>query len=199
MATADVGKRRVANVTSGESTDSNAVEVGGIQFEALMPKRVLVIPASQQDSPIPVQLGIRITNKTPTALRFCLYSAMTPELMMPDGQIRRQGSYFSDWLEGPRESDFPTVLPVEAVTFFPGASIYRYEGDQFQFTISVGNGGYWVFEKLQLGSYQIRFKYKNNAAQVRAYDLESGRNKLIENIWTGVVLMPFIEFSLFNP
>ncbi|MCL1468955.1 hypothetical protein [Argonema galeatum] len=185
-------------MTSKQSNNSNTVEVDGIQFETLMPERVFVIPASQQDVSIPVQLGIRITNNTPTAVRFCFYSAMTPELMMPDGQIRRQGSYFSDWLEGPRASDFPTVLPGEAVTFFPSAS-YRYEGNQFQFTISVGNGGYWVFEKLQLGSYQIRFNYKNNAAQVRAYDLESGRNKLIENIWTGVVLMPFIEFSVLNP
>lgn len=197
-------------MTSGKSNESNAVDVDGIGFETVMPERVLFIPAMQpgantlnivtshQEAPTPVEIGIRITNNTQIPVCLSFYGTISPELRMPDGQIKRVGSYFSDWVVQPQNSDFPTVLPGEALTFSPGAALNRHEDDQLQLLVSVGNGGYWIFEALHPGTYQIRFKYQNNAKKLRAYDPALQRNKLIENIWTGVILMPFVEFSILS-
>ncbi|MFB2977300.1 hypothetical protein [Microseira sp. BLCC-F43] len=181
-------------MTSDSPNDSNAVEVDGIRFETLMPERVLTIPTFEQDVLIFIELGIRITNNTPTALRFSFHQA-TPELMMPSGQIQRLGGCFSDWLEKPHECDFPLVQSGEAVTLLPCASLNQCLGD-LRFTIPAGNGGYWSFGELYPGTYKLRFEYTNNTPGFRVYDREARKNKLIENIWTGTVLMPCVEFSI---
>ena len=142
-----------------------------------------------------LDLGIRITNNTTTPLHFCFHAAITPELMMPNGEIMRRISYASDWLRGPEESDFPLAMPGEDVIFSPGASIYWIEDNHWALMIGVGNGGYWQFSPLQLGNYQIRLEYSNEAAQVKV-DGEDRKTKLIDNIWTGTVFTGFIEFSL---
>ncbi len=186
-------------MTTMELNNSNTVEVDGIRFETIMPERILTIPASLQERPTLVELGIRITNNTSNALQFCLYDAIIPELMTPDGKILRQESYFSDWLEAPVKSDFPIAMPGEAVSFLPGGAIWRWNDEYFQFTIAVGNGGSWLFQLSQLGTYQLRFEYINTAKKRKVRDPDILKTKLIENIWTGVVLLPFVEFRLLRP
>jgi len=175
--------------------NNRVLEVNGISFEALMPERELVVPEKPSEGHRLLDLGIRITNNTTTPIHFCFHAAITPELMMPNGEIMRRISYASDWLRGPEESDFPLAMPGEDVIFSPGASIYWIEDNHWELMIGVGNGGYWQFSPLQLGNYQIRLEYSNEAAQVKV-DGEYGKKKLIDNIWTGTVFTCFIEFSL---
>jgi len=175
--------------------NNSVVEVNGISFEALMPERELVVPQKPSEGHRLLDLGIRITNNTTTPLHFCFHAAITPELMMPNGEIIRKINYASDWLRGPQESDFPLAMPGEDVIFSPGASIYWIEDNHWELMISVGNGGSWQFSPLQLGNYQIRLEYSNEAAQVKV-DGEDRKKKLIDNIWTGTVFTSFIEFSL---
>jgi hypothetical protein len=186
---------RVVNMTYIQSNEP-VVEVDGIRFEFLMPERVFIVPEKPFEDHTPVELGVRITNNTSTPYHFSFYNAITPELMMPDTQTLRDMSYMSDWLVGPRESDFPLAMPGESVTFMSGATIVKDENDQFTFIISVGDGGMNYFTKLQLGTYQLRFKYTNDSVEPKVYEKISGKKKRIENIWTGEASMPFVEFSL---
>ncbi|WP_141699874.1 hypothetical protein [Nostoc sp. KVJ20] len=86
---------KAANMTSSESNQINVVEVDGIQFETLVPERMLCLPKKNLIQkllsnlefllPIPpgyfspkysVQIGIRITNNTLTPLRGCFKSIL---------------------------------------------------------------------------------------------------------------------------
>ncbi len=175
--------------------NNSVVEVDGISFEILMPERELVVPEKLSDGCELLDLGIRITNNTTAPLRFRFHDAITPELMLPNGQIIRESSQWSDWLIGYEESDFPLAMPGEDVIFSPGGSIQKIEDNQFELIIWVGNGGSWRFNRLQLGNYQIRLEYSNDAVKVKVYG-EDGKKKVIDNIWTGKVFTSFIEFSL---
>lgn len=174
---------------------NSVVEVNGISFEALMPERELVVPEKPSEGHRLLDLGIRITNNTTTPLHFSFYDAITPELMMPNGEIMRRINYASDWLVGYEESDFPLAMPGEDVIFSPGASICWVEDNHLELRIGVGNGGFWQFSPLHLGNYQIRLEYRNDTAQVKVYGKDRNK-KLIDNIWTGKVFTSFIEFSL---
>lgn len=175
--------------------NNSVIEVDGISFEILMPERELVVPEKLSDGRKLLDLGIRITNNTTTPLRFRFHDAITPELMLPNGQIMRESSQWSDWLIGYEESDFPLAMPGEDVIFSPGGSIQKIEDNQFELMIWVGNGGSWRFNRLQLGNYQIRLEYSNDAVKVKVYG-EDGKKKVIDNILTGQVFTSFIEFSL---
>ena len=175
--------------------NNSVVEVDGISFEIMMPERELVVPEKLSNCRELLDLGIRITNNTTAPLRFRFYDAITPELMLPNGQIIRESSQWSDWLIGYEESDFPLAVPGENVIFSPGGSIQKIENNQFELIIWVGNGGSWRFNRLQLGNYQIRLEYSNDAVQVKVYG-KDGKKKVIDNIWTGKVFTSFIEFSL---
>jgi len=175
--------------------NNSVIEVDGISFEILMPERELVVPEKLSDGRKLLDLGIRITNNTTTPLHFRFHDAITPELMLPNGQIMRESSQWSDWLIGYEESDFPLAMPGEDVIFSPGGSIQKIEDNQFELMIWVGNGGSWRFNRLQLGNYQIRLEYSNDAVKVKVYG-EDGKKKVIDNIWTGKVFTSFIEFSL---
>ncbi len=175
--------------------NNSVVEVNGISFEIMMPERELVVPEKPSEGHRLLDLGIRITNNTTTPLHFSFNDAITPELMMPNGEIMRKSNYASDWLIGYEESDFPLAMPGEDVIFSPGTSIYWIEDNHWELMIGVGNGGFWQFSPLQLGNYQIRLEYSNEAVQVKVYG-KDGNKKLIDNIWTGKVFTSFIEFSL---
>lgn len=185
---------------SEQFNDNNAIEIDGIRFQTLMPKRLVTIPASQSDSLIDVKvdLGIHIRNNTTNAFCFCLYGTITPELIMPDGQ-RGRGGEFSDWLVAPKKSDFAIANPGRTVTYFPDVVISKNYENQLYLKVWFGNGSYWLCNSLYAGTYQIRLKYRNVAKKARVYDPDIDKNKLIENIWTGEALMPFIEFSLVCP
>ncbi|MBW4648360.1 MAG: hypothetical protein KME06_06625 [Kastovskya adunca ATA6-11-RM4] len=200
-------------MSSEQSSDSNAVEVDGIRFETVVPERVLSIPKKNvvqkllyvlqclsptlPQHPYPsvsVQIGLRITNNTSTPLRFSFYFTLSPELIGVDGQIPLEGGWFST--TAPIESDFPSIMAGESATFFPDARIFWLWGNQFGLSLATGNGGTVSFQPLKLGTYQFRFTYNNPNSVETSYGSASTDKTLIEELWTGHVPTPFVEFCL---
>ncbi len=74
MAREKVADERVADMTSFESNNDNIVQVDGIQFETVMPERVVRIPPNQPGAKTQFQFGIQITNQTANPRYFLLFA-----------------------------------------------------------------------------------------------------------------------------
>jgi len=178
--------------------NKSATEVDGIHFETLMPEQVLNFPERKRGIETRVHLGICITNNTLTPVRLSFFATLIPQLVRDDGQVclRR---YFRTFTKRPLASDFPFVAPGKNVSLFPYASLSWYKHDQFTLTIDAGDGGYWRFEALKAGVYQIHLMYNNKDATKEIYDRESRNTNLVEAIWMGMVSTPKVEFRLIQP
>jgi len=189
-------------MTSAESFENSAVQVDGVQFETLMPERVFSIPVKQfspdGNMDIPVQLGIGITNNTPIPFRFSSYGRLTPELMGADSQFLR-GVFLRIRRLKPKESYFPLAMPGESVTLFPNARLIWFKRvNELKISIGKGTGGYWNFDILNPGAYHVRFIYRNEneVDRINERGQEGTKPTLLERLWTGRVITPFIKFCI---
>lgn len=180
--------------------NKNAVEVDGIFFETFIPEPLLTVPNKKRNAENSVQIGMRITNNTPTPFYFSFYGTFTPDILMLDGQVVR-GGYNRNWLKEIEESDFLLVTPGKSVTFFPDITLSWSKRDQFSLVVSSGNGGYCPFGELKPGTYQIRFSYQKLGYTLQKTTLarESIESRLIEKVWSGRVDTPFVKFRLAQP
>ncbi|MDY6806152.1 MAG: hypothetical protein SXA11_20435 [Cyanobacteriota bacterium] len=170
--------------------NDKAIEVDDICFQALVPERVFIL--QDQKVEIPVKMGIRITNNTQTHLIFRFYNTLIPELITPNWQ-RVDSSYSSNILKTQLTSDFLLAMPKESVTFFPHAKLIGRKDDLWRLKIARGDGGYWYFNNLKAGKYWLRFAYKNSDAETRVYNENTKKIVSVENLWRGMVLVPFVE------
>jgi len=177
--------------------NNSAVEVDGIRFETVIPEPLLTLPNKSESSYQLVQIGIRITNNTLTPFHFLFCASFSPELVMPDGQVKRSG-YAKDWMRAIAESDFLLVTPGKSVTFFPEIDLFWTNHSQFSLGVSSGYGGYCSFDQLKAGIYHFRFQYYNTSDTIPKKNLagESIESRPIEKVWTGWVDTPFVEFRL---
>jgi hypothetical protein len=180
--------------------NKNAVEVEGIRFETFIPEPLLTLPNNKRNVRNSVQIGMRITNNTPTPFYFSFYATFTPDLVMPDGQVER-GGYNSDWMRLPEKSDFLLVTPGKSITFFPSIALSLRKRDNFSLLVTNGYGGYCPFDSLKPGIYQLRFRYENRSDTIQETNLagESIESRPIEKVWTGRVDTPFVEFRIAQP
>ncbi|MBE8990152.1 hypothetical protein [Nostoc sp. LEGE 12450] len=175
--------------------NNGAIEVDGIRIETLMPEQVLTLPKKKRGVKTRVQLGICITNNTSTPVRLSFFTTLIPQLVSGDGQVCLRG-YFRRGTKRPLASDFPLVMPGENINLFPYADLSWYKGDKFTLIIEAGDGGYWNFDDIKAGVYQIHLMYNNKEATKEIYDRESINTNLVENIWMGMVSTPKVEFRL---
>ncbi|WP_377473698.1 MAG: hypothetical protein P2A85_15835 [Microcoleus anatoxicus] len=177
--------------------NNSAVEVDGIRFETFIPEPLLTLPNKNDNSYQSVQIGIRITNNTPTPFYFSFYGSFYPYLVTPDSEVKG-GGYANDWMRGPEESDFLLVTPGKSLTFFPDISLFWTNHSQFSLGVSSGYGGYCGFEQLKPGIYHFRFQYYNASDTISKKNLagESIQTRPIEKVWTGWVDTPFVEFRI---
>ncbi|XZO04270.1 MAG: hypothetical protein ACM65L_11375 [Microcoleus sp.] len=177
--------------------NNSAVEVDGIRFETFIPEPLLTLPNKNDNSYQSVQIGMRITNNTPTPFYFSIYGSFYPYLVMPDGEVKR-GAYGNDWIRGPEEFDFPLVTPGKSLTFFPDTHLFWTNHRQFSLGVSDGGGGYCAFEQLKPGIYHFRFQYYTTSDTISKKNLagESIQTRPIEKVWTGWVDTPFVEFRI---
>lgn len=180
-------------MTLGKSFDRNVVEIDGIRFETVMPGTVLLIRGMQPDANTPVQFGIRITNNTPTPRRFLLFFLL-PTFLGTDGQLIAPEGPAVNKTNVPQEFDFPLAMPGESLTFFLKGRFF-WVNSELWFVVYVKDGGAWSFRNFKPGTNQIRFTYKNSSSVWNIYD---GRllSAVIEDVWTGVVSTPFVDFYL---
>ena len=180
--------------------NNSAVEVDGIRFETFIPEPLLTLPNKSDSSYQLVQIGIRITNNTPTPFYFSFYGSFYPYLVTPDGE-GKGGYCANDWIRGPEEFDFLLVAPGKSLTFFPDTHLFWTNHRQFSLGVSDGGGGYCAFEQLKPGIYHFRFQYYNTSDTIRKKNLagESIETRPIEKVWTGWVDTPFVEFRVAQP
>jgi hypothetical protein len=193
--------KRVANMTSSESNESNAVEVNGIRFETVVWERVLTIPDAKRGVYTPVELGIRITNNTQTPFYFSSYVySMFPEMIAPDGQVMVTGLH-SERLNPSIESDYVLVVPGEAVTFSRDAFLFwiqnRKKKRERKLTLNIPfpYEDIYAFRPLYPGTYQFRFKYRESREGMEEYSYWI-EPTILQNLWTGEVLTPLVEIRL---
>ncbi len=186
-ASGDVEIRRIVNMTSGKSTNSNTVEVDGIRFKTLVPERVLMIP-TREDVKTPVQFGIRVTNLSSIPYRFIFFGLM-PELQDAKGVVIER-TWGRNATKAPQEADFLLAMPGESLAFFVEGQLYCYQ-DKFGLGGYESSGGAWAFRTLNPGRYQVRFTYENRDAVRKIYYGGS-----VEGLWTGKASTPWEEFRL---
>ncbi|MGD1806629.1 hypothetical protein ACP6PL_14475 [Dapis sp. BLCC M126] len=193
--------------------DSNFIEVNGIHFETIVPKRVLNLPKKDviqklsyigkhiltpplHPSPgYPVEIGIRITNNSDRHLYFTFNFVLFPELIRAEtGEIVEiSGGWIS--LAGVKEPDLALTMPGESTSFFLDAKICWLCGNNYGISMVI-SGGQFVFAPLDLGWYQLRFRYENQKETKQLYDSIVKKTQVIEGLWTGQVLTPFVEIYL---
>jgi len=180
--------------------NNSAVEVDGIRFETFIPEPLLILPNKSDNSYQSVQIGMRITNNTLTPFHFSFCGSFYPELVMPDGQVKRRG-YGNDWMRALEESDFLLVTPGTSLTFFPDISLFWTNHSQFSLGVSSGYGGSCSFDQLKPGIYHFRFQYYNTSNTIPKKNIvgESIESLPIEKVWAGWVDTPFVEFRLAQP
>ncbi len=185
-------------MTIEESSDNNAVEVDGVRFKTILSNPVLSVPVKKANSNgyISVELGMRITNTTPSPLYFSGYTTLIPELLEPGGQIREWGRN-SNVLIAPSESNFLLAMPGESVTLFP-YTILLHKGNYTGLVIEFGDGSVWVSGELKPGKYQFRFSYQKTfypRGEI-IYHHQEIEQKLLESVWFGKVDATFVELHL---
>lgn len=193
-------------MTSAEMNNAKAVEVDGVCFETIMLDRVLPIPAIKPGAFTPVQLGIRITNNTLSRLRFGFFDGflMLPELVALDGQTLRRG-YACERRLVPRESDFILTMPGEALIFYPKVLLYWQQNPKkkrerkLTLSISFEDSDFFIYESLNPGVYQVQFVYKQSCTEMEAYYKYCIKPTILQEVWTGKVVTPPVEFCLLQP
>jgi len=202
-ATEDAAIGKVAGLISVESTDSNAVEVDGIRFEILMPERVWVIPEKEFGFPTPVKIGLHITNQRPTSIRLTQFDpaiVLGLGIVGTNGLPVRGGAARGMFLGLKREQlTCPLLQSGKSVTFFLDANLY-WRDNLLHLGGTDGLGGGWDFEDLKPGTYNVQFGYNNSSAVASCHDLtqdpKTTAPQIIQGLWTGRVVTPFVEVRL---
>lgn len=176
-------------------SNRNAIEINDIQFETLVPQKVLRIPEKGSDAETSVKVGMKITNNTQTPFRFDLYTTLIPQIIRLDGELL--DTSFSHRLFSGTESDYPFVIPGDYVTYFPTAKLFWYR-NQLALKIATGDGGFYVFFGFQSSKYLIRFVYiKKNS-----FTTSNGRvqREKIALSWIEKTILstPYVKFSFSN-
>ncbi|MDM9380273.1 hypothetical protein QUB80_06095 [Chlorogloeopsis sp. ULAP01] len=171
-------------------SNHNQVQVNNVCFETVVPEQIWTISHSQlSDAGSSVQIGLRITNNTSISQCFCSFTTLIPALMGADGCILGQnlGAGSTGWV-GPGESDYHLVEPGKSVMFFVSAHIERQTDGLLSLIVRGTGRGYWSFNSLELGIYQVRLAYRS---LTNPLDIGS-----LEDFWRGMVHTPFVEFCL---
>lgn len=172
-------------------TDKSVIEVDGVQFETLVPQRVLTIPKKQHNTTTPVQFGLRVTNLSSTPYRFIFHGLM-PEFQSMDGKLNRR-LYNRNVTIRTEESHFLLAMPGETLTSFVDGELYWDNQDELVIRGTESMGGFWFFQNLKSETWGVRFTYRGPTQSTVATLL---RGVVIENLWTGIVPTPFVDFQL---
>ena len=195
-APSDVAIERVANMTSGESFDSNAVEVDGIRFETIVSEPILTIPANKPDAYTPVQIGLRITNQTPTPIRFSRFGTIFPELLGVNGQPLQQHGGIAMALKS-EDPACRVAKSGESVTFFhQGLLSWRNNKLLLGGYDSLGYG--WYYSDLKPDKYQFRILYYSQHYKTGGICGEGSETTILD-VWAGQAITPLVELHLVQP
>jgi hypothetical protein len=172
-----------------------AVEKDGVTFELVLPDRTWSLPESKPGLKTPIELGLRITNKSEKPLTFGRYGGSDEmpiaEMMGADGKALQRNLLEVLRHSGPQESAFALVQPGKSVKFLLDAGLF-WERGTLRLGGKDGHGGGWFFDDLKPGRYQVRIVYESKDASVTL----KPSGKVLKDIWTGRIETPLVEVSL---
>jgi hypothetical protein len=178
-----------------------AIEVEGICFETVVTP--FKITLKKREKEISLKLGISITNNTATPLLFSFYSALTPDLIAPDGSLVPR-YYGTNYFRPAEASDFPLLNSGESQTLLLDVSLtgfrrsgYRYR--QFNLAFPLSSGGWYSFGNLRSGKYQLQFNYtKPKLIEIKKFDeWQPIESMLSQAVWSGSVSLPSVDLDFF--
>ncbi|NEP83561.1 MAG: hypothetical protein F6K39_38795 [Okeania sp. SIO3B3] len=176
-----------------EKPSTTAVEVNGIRFETRLKNSVIPLPPKEENAMTEVEFEIIVTNNTSSTFYFDFGDNLTPLLMKANGEIIPGGSG-SDWRGQAIESHFRLSKPGETVSFVD-YYVIAYDGGEYICRFGTERGTWRVSEAVDVGNYEFEFTYENDLSALKVGLLRGG-NKILDNIWTGVVVLPVLEFQL---
>lgn len=179
-----------------EKPSTTAVEVNGIRFETRLKNSVIPLPPKEENAMTEVEFEIIVTNNTSNTFYFDFGDSFTPLLIRPDGQTFSHGGA-TDWIGQPVESHFRLSRPGETVNFVD-YYVIAYDGEEFVWRFGTKQGRWWVFGLVGVGIYQLEFTYRNNLS-ILTVGFSGVGDKILDNIWTGEVVLPPLEFQLVYP
>lgn len=210
----DVGVKRLTNMTSGESFDSNAVETNGINIEReisdqrIFPTRIYAIPKNQMGANTLMKLPIRIANNTSTPLHLNLYHPFFPELLASDGQTIQRLLVTDESVASTQLNTLQQRRPARQTQQWKlppgyGASISQtarlsWQNNLLQLQIITGHFGsnnFWLFDALQPGNYQLRFILNIDRETIPVEDSEYKES----GTGLGILATPFLNLHLVQP
>lgn len=186
---------RVPELISFESTDSNVVEVDGIELETVVFDETWPIPAKLDGANTRVQFGVRITNNTPESIRVPWILSFSPTIVKLDGQALQMAEIIS--------SDLPTIKEPICQSIKPGKSktfvwnwILQWHNNQLQLEGTNAYGAPWTYQSLTPGVYSIGSEYNVRTTIVRLCELMTKVPRTEEKIWVGQGTTPSKTVSL---
>lgn len=185
--------------------ETRFTEVDGIRLETLVSEQVLTIPPKEFDAYTLVELGIRVTNLSPSPYRF-IFFYLVPEIVSADGkQLNKNGGINPNC--SPYRAEFVWLSFGDSVTsslqcklfwileeHIPNERNRSHLGAIPSLVLhGLNNCGHqWIFIDLSPDSYLVRFPYTQMASEEKLGNI----NKNVHNIWAAKVLTPWTDFSL---
>ncbi|MEG4292044.1 hypothetical protein Q5692_24915 [Microcoleus sp. C2C3] len=176
---------RATELTSFESTHSNAVEVDGIHLETVVFNPIWRIPANLHGANTPVQFGVRITNKTSESIRVPLALSLGPKIVKMDGQeLKIVNQVISSDPPTLKKPLCPSIKPGKSETFVWNW-ILQWQNNQLQLEGTNAYGAPWIYEPLSPGVYSIALEYDVRSTIVQLCELITKVPRTEEKIWVG--------------
>lgn len=175
--------------------NTTAVEVNGIRFETRLKNSLIPLPPKEQNAMTEVEFEIVVTNNTFNTFYFDFGDNLTPLLREATGKIIPGGSG-SDWRGQAIESHFRLSRPGETVSFLD-YYVVAYDGEKYVCRFGTERGTWWGAGAVDVGNYEFEFTYRNDES-VSKVRFPGVGSKIIENIWTGEVILPVLKFQLVN-
>ncbi len=151
-----------AGTLESAMTAGSGALAGKIEFETVSGAPVWPIPAVGGTTVVP--LGLRVTNRSETSLRFTDFDTLRPALRDVNGKaISIDGG--RDRTLPPDVKNCPLLAPGDSVLFSLDAALHWYDGI-LRLGGSDGFGGLWYFAGLKPGTYEFSIGYSQNSNQL---------------------------------
>ena len=158
-------------------------------------KRFFKIPVDiKHEIPLKkIRIGFCLVNLTQTIINLNMFNTFFPEILTEDNEIIHS-EYSTFHRRTPRKSDVLKIMPRTSFSVFPDIQIVRIRDLYVNLAMASGDGGYWEIYELKLGTYKIRFVYRNSEKKLDKFT-RNGYITLVQDLWTGELCTPYQEIK----
>ena len=172
------------------TTDCTAVEENGVRFEAIVPEQVWQIPENRPGAYTPIQIRFRITNLSPVPYRFTECCILYVALIDSTNRVAERARPLGDVIPG--KNKYPLLRQGESAVFVRDARL-TWCNNRLRIEGFFGNRGYWGYDSLQPGDYEVSFAY------MHLHRHADSQHRDPYGLWTGATSTPRIKIRLIEP